>query len=124
MLRPVSLLPALVVVASLLGLPAAAAQAAPRQHAEPTTPLAVTIDTLTPSVIPPQGPVRVTGSVTNRDDETWTDVNVYAFVSEAPMTTAAELADAADTAPDEYVGPRILTEGTYDSIGDLDPGVR
>ncbi|HEU5036111.1 MAG TPA: DUF6049 family protein [Nocardioides sp.] len=122
MLRPVSLLPALVVVvATLLGLPATPAQAAPEQGPA-RTPLAVTMDSLTPSVIPRSGPVRVTGSVTNRDDETWTDVNVYAFLSQAPMTTAAELADAAATGPDEPVGDRILTEGTYDSIGDLAPG--
>jgi hypothetical protein len=119
----VSLLPALVVVvATLLGVPTGTAHAAAPRSAAPATPLAVTIDTLTPSVIPRSGPVRVTGSVTNRDDETWTDINVYAFASSTPMTTSTELADAAATGPDEPVGDRILTEGTYDSIGDLAPG--
>ena len=40
-----------------------------------TSPLAVTIDTLTPSYVPRRGPVRVTGSVTNNDDAPWTTVN-------------------------------------------------
>ena len=121
-LRPVSLLPALVVVATLLGIPTGSAHAAAPEPADQRTPLAVTIDSLTPSVIPRKGPVRVTGSVTNRDDQTWTNIKVYAFASGSPMTTSAELAEAAATGPSAYVGDRILTAGTYDSIDELAPG--
>ena len=39
---------------------------------------------------PGRGPVRVTGSVTNNDDATWTDINLLLHVRE-PMTTSAEL---------------------------------
>lgn len=123
MLRPVTLLPALVVVVgAVLGIPVGTAHAAAPQHAATRTPLAVTIDTLAPSVIPRRGPVKVTGSVTNRDDQTWTDINLYAFASATPMTTTAELADAAEVGPSEYVGDRILTTGTYDSVDELAPG--
>ncbi len=127
MLRPVSLLPALAAVASLaafLLVPAASGQAAPARRATPATPLAMTIDSLTPSEIPERGPVRVTGTVTNRDSETWTTVNIYAFVSRTPMTTTAELADAVETTDDAQVGERIIEEtapGTQDTIDQLPP---
>jgi len=123
----VSLLPALVVVATLLGLAGAApAGAAPvravARTATEQTPLGVTIDSLTPSALPTKGPVRVTGEVTNRSDETWSDINLYAFASDTPMTTAAELEEATRTPADAYVGDRILTEGTYDTVDELAPG--
>lgn len=124
MLRPLSLLPALAAVASVAAFilsPPAHAEA-PRARRAPATPLAVTIDTLAPSTIPENGPIRVTGTVTNRDVETWTDVGIYAFVSEDPMTTSAELAEAAETDQDEFLGGRILTEGTYNKVDELTPG--
>ena len=124
MLRPVSLLPALAAAVCLTGLalagPADAADA-PAKAVE-ATPLAVTIDSLTPSTIPKHGPIEVSGTVTNRDVETWTDVGIYAFVSEEPMTTTAELADAAATDQDAFLGGRILTEGTYHKVDELAPG--
>src|SRR4051794_11214228 len=125
-LRPVSLLPALVVVATLLGFGTGTAEAsAPRQARQEAvrTPLAVSIDSLAPSVIPKRGPVTVTGTVTNRDDETRTDISVYASASATPMTTASELADAAAIGPSQPVGDRILDTGSYDdTIGELAPG--
>ena len=123
MLRPVSLLPALLVVATLVGLgsgPATAARSTGKAAVE-QTPLAVTIETLTPSVVPRSGEVRVTGSVTNRDDETWSNVKLYAFSGATPMTTTAELAAAVEVPADQPVGDRILTEG-YDSVDELQPG--
>lgn len=122
MLRPVSLLSALVAAATLLGpaAPTAAAQAAPAAAAP--SPLVVTIDNLAPSTIPTTGRVRVSGTVTNRDVETWTSIAVYAFISDVPMTTTAELEAATETPPDELVGRRVVTEGTYDEIERLDPG--
>lgn len=123
MLRPVSLLPALVVVvATVLGVPTGPTHAQAPQKSVERTPLAVTMDSLSPAVIPRKGPVRVSGSVTNRDDQTWTDINVYAFVADTPITTTSELSDAAQTGPSEFVGARILTAGSYDSIDELAPG--
>ena len=161
--RPVSLLPALVAAAALVGSlggslvagasPAAAApvgsphpgqvvtadseRAATRtapgrsagrpaapQRRLPTTssPLAVTIDSLTPSALPRSGPVRVSGSVTNLDDQPWMRINLYSFVSDAPMTSAEELAAAAETPEEAFVGSRITDPAPYDTITELQPG--
>ena len=138
-LRPLSLLPALVVAATLLGAPAglavaAAPHGAPKQavprHVAPkqavdSSPLAVTIDSLSSSEIPRVGPIRVTGSVTNHDDGTWNDVNLYAFIGSAPITTSADLATAAATPMTADVGERIIDVGdpqTQDTIEELAPG--
>ena len=62
-------------------------------------PLAVTIDSLTPSYIPSKGPILITGSVTNRTEDALTAINLHAFMSGAPMTTSAELAEAVAGGP-------------------------
>jgi hypothetical protein len=82
----------------------------------------VTIDRLTPSELPRTGPIRVSGSVTNVDDETWTTVNLYPFASLAPITSTAELAEAADTDIEAPVGPRDTDIGPYYTIDELAPG--
>lgn len=102
-----------------LGAPSAEA-AGPK--ATEQAPLAVTIDRLTPSELPKTGPVRVSGSVTNTDDETWTTVNLYPFTSVAPITSTAELAEAAETDADAEVGPRDTDYGPYATIDELAPG--
>ncbi|GCD90232.1 DUF6049 family protein [Nocardioides sp. LS1] len=151
MVRPASLLPALVAAAAALAGPLAlagpasalpvpetssiAAHAAvrtalhaaaphPRAGAAPRydAPLAVSIDTLTPAYVPRRGPIRVTGSVTNNSDEVWTDVRTYSFISSTPMTSAEELKDAAAVDPEEYVGDRVTEPGTFDTIDQIDPG--
>ena len=95
---------------------------AKRTHADTETPLEVTIDQLTPSTIPAKGVVRISGFVTNNDTEVWRTINVYAFVSEEPMTTSAQLDSAAATPPDEFVGTRITDEAHHDTIAELAPG--
>ncbi len=119
MLRPLSLLPALVAVTATLVAPGSA-------HARPPagdeSPLAVTIDALAPAYIPNRGPIRITGSVTNNDAAPWTTVNVYAFIGRGPMTTSAELAEAATFEPGRDVGDRITAPNAYDTIERIDPG--
>ena len=131
MVRPVSLLPALVVLATCLTAFLAPVQSpaqaqapaqAPRARAAEDTPLTVTIESLNPTAIPKKGPIRVSGTLTNRDDETWTSINLYAFQSAAPMTTPEELAAAAEVPPEDQVGERITDVGTYDSVDELAPG--
>lgn len=119
---PSSALPAVSDGESLSRALATTAWAAPRARAADPSPLKVSIDSLSPSYVPRSGPIRVTGSVTNRDDQTWLAVNIYPFASAAPMTTRAELAAATLTDPILPVGDRITTEGYYDSIGDIEPG--
>ncbi len=121
MLRPLSLLPALVAVAATaatgFAVPAVAAPAAANDD-----PLRVTIDRLTPGEIPERGPVRMQGTVTNVSEERWRAVNVHAFVGYGPMTTSVELAQAREVPAQAEVGTRILLPGTFDSIGSLEPG--
>ena len=94
------------------------AAAAPRNG----TPLQVSIESLTPSTIPRRGEVTVTGEITNRSHDAWTDLNAYLLTSSQPITTAAELEAATGTAEDLQVGERVTTPGLYDEIGDLAPG--
>ncbi len=141
MRSPRSLLPALVVlVTTLIGAPlgvpapvhAASAASAPAAGTSATgtslgsiadtdDPLAITIDSLNPSVIPTRGRVTVTGTVTNTSADTWAGVNLYPITSaSSPMTSQAELEAAASSDAELVVGERI-TEITY-PIDTLAPG--
>ncbi len=140
MLRPLSLLPALVAVATALtATPVAAEPAGPgdpdrpaaasrsQSRATPTpppddTPLQVVIDALSPSSVPVKGAVRMSGSVTNTSDDTWRNVNVYSFAGDTPITTTGQLSEARELEFDELVGDRITAPGTFDDVDDLAPG--
>ncbi|WP_028659967.1 DUF6049 family protein [Nocardioides insulae] len=89
---------------------------------EEATPLSVTIGSISPSSVPQSGPLSLTGTVTNTDEEAWEDVRVYAFVGDTPMTSSAELAEAAATDPEAYVADRITSEGTYATLPRIEPG--
>ena len=54
-----------------------------RPGAEPADPLLVTIDEITPSYLPARGPCDSPGSVTNRSQDTWTAINLHAFIGVA-----------------------------------------
>lgn len=108
-----------VALAGCVVLPAAAPAQA--RTADPT-PLSVSIDTLTPSAIPAKGRITITGTVTNNDSVPWLDVNVYPFVSAAPITSVTELAEAAATDPTTEVGGRILVPGDFEDVHDIQPG--
>ena len=97
------------------------AQAVPRRAVD-DSPLKVTLDTMTPSVIPRRGPITLRGEVTNRSDDTYTDAQVYLFHSATPITSRAGLAEAVTTDAATDVGGRVTDEGLYDEIGDLEPG--
>lgn len=139
MLRPVSLLPALAAVATLTAAagalplpaggplpvaPASASASAASLRADDTEPLQVSIDTI-PSQLPRRGPVRVSGSITNLATEPWRDIRVYAFMSSTPITSVADLADAAATPATAQVGERIIDLGAEDAeqtVDRLEPG--
>ncbi|NPC98760.1 DUF6049 family protein [Nocardioides sp. zg-DK7169] len=89
---------------------------------EDTAPLAVSVGSLAPSVVPQRGALRVTGTVTNLDDVPWSTINLYPFVSTTPMTTRAELAEAATADPSAFVGDRITDPGPFATIKELAPG--
>jgi hypothetical protein len=121
--RRSTLLPALAAVAFVGLVPVATpapAQAAVRADAD--APLSITIDELTPSSIPQDGKVRISGYVTNDSDETWTAINVHAFISKDPITDSTDLAFESTRGPEEYVGDRITAPGTFATIAELAPG--
>lgn len=109
---------------AMLTVPAAGAHPSPRAAEEDIDrpPLAVSIETLTPSTVPQRGRVTVTGEITNRSESSWTDLNVYFFASAEPMTTSAELEAATATDSATQVGDRLTGSGLYDEVADLEPG--
>ncbi len=106
----------------LLAAPAAADDAANE------LPLAVSIESVTPSALTgtlageARRRVVVTGRVTNRSEETWRDLSVYLVSSAAPLRTRDELAAAVQSSAEDSVGERIVDDGLYDEPGDLRPG--
>ncbi len=125
MVRRPTLTRALVAVAGLVilvvGTPAwTATPAHASEPGPPGTPLIITIDSLTPGEIPEQGPVQIRGSVTNRDDEAWSTIDLYPFVSSTPIRSRAALTEAAALPADEVVGDRILEVEA--NVEELQPG--
>ena len=97
--------------------------APPPAAAEDTaTPLKVSVETLTPAAVPTRGRVTMTGRVTNRSNETWTDLKAYMFTSSTPITDQTGLAEAAATDETTSVGSRLAGAGQYAEVGDLAPG--
>src|SRR3954468_221403 len=94
----------------------ATSRRAARRAAERTTPLQVTIETLTPSTVPQHGKIRLAGTVTNADTVPWLTVNVYSFISAEPMTSRSELAAAVQVEETQSVGERITDLGNFDTI--------
>lgn len=125
MLSRALLVPALAAVTALLAAPVAgisASTAAASPRAPSDAPLEVTIDTLTPSVVPEEGPLEITGTVTNTSEDQWRLVKVYALTSATPITSSTDLETAADTDPDIQIGERITRPGNFDILDTLDPG--
>lgn len=78
-----------------------------------------------PAVLPrnPRSQMQLSGLISNRTRQTWTDLNVYATVSTDPITSAADLAAIDPAAADADLGMRRLVEGDiFVGIGDLRPG--
>lgn len=144
-MTPARLLTRLVVTASVmtgsLGLGAVPAQgathgAAHAQHPaqatapartlaaqdEEKTPLAVNLSSMSPAQIPRRGALTLAGTLENRSDEAWTDINVAPFMGSEPITTRDGLDEAARTAPEVSVGNRLTDPGTYSTVAALAPG--
>lgn len=82
---------------------------------------AVTLDSITPSVVPTSGPLQMTGTVTNTTDQVMRDLNVHPFASTSPINTTRELEVAAESDPELPVGDRISAPGTFDTVAELAP---
>ncbi|MDO7868199.1 DUF6049 family protein [Nocardioides jiangxiensis] len=96
---------------------AASLRAAAGTDATPTAlPLGVTMTGLSSAVVPKEKAVVVRGRVVNDSDETWTDINVYACSSGAPITSSHELDHAAEATTDDVVCGRTSVFTTIDSL--------
>jgi hypothetical protein len=88
----------------------------------PATPLTVTIETLSPSTVPAHGRLTITGQITNRSEDVWTDLQVFMLTSHEPIRSSVELAEQAASDPAAEIGSRVVTPGRYDEVSDLAPG--
>jgi hypothetical protein len=85
-------------------------------------PLSIVLENVSPSVVPRQGPIVVTGTVTNVDTETWSTVNLYPIIGREPMRTTAALEAATRVPVEQDVGERITDRGPLDTVAELAPG--
>ncbi|UUZ61106.1 DUF6049 family protein [Nocardioides sp. B-3] len=87
-------------------------------------PLLVHLDTISPATLSDEDePVTITGTVANVSDEQWTEINLYAIRSAAPIVDTPALAASAGTAAaGEFVGERVITPGTEATVDVLEPG--
>lgn len=94
----------------------------PVQHAlaadEPD--LLVGIDDITPTLAEPGKTLTMTGTVTNRDDHVWKNVQAYLVIPKTPFTTRAQFDEVVGSG-ETYTGRRIVELDTIDILGDLDP---
>lgn len=115
--------PALV-PAGAAGAPVTPRVAAPRLAAPAPTseddPLAVTLQSLRPAVLPRRGTVQLSGAIVNNSDETWTDLKIYPWRSTSPITDVPDLEVASETDPRLGVGTRVIAD--FDEIDEIAPG--
>ena len=75
-------------------------------------------------MLPDSGEVTLRGRVTNRSQDPWTELAVYAATSATPITTPEQLLEAesgpAGVEPVDY--QRIVEPGLFELVGDLGPG--
>ncbi|AXT86453.1 hypothetical protein C6I20_15575 [Aeromicrobium sp. A1-2] len=95
--------------------------AGPAQAADKNPDLKVSIQSLSPSRLAVGKKVTMTGTVTNRDDHAWVDMQAYLVIPTVPFTTRAQILAAIDNG-NSYTGTRVVEPGTFDDMGDLAPG--
>jgi hypothetical protein len=93
------------VVASPLLITAAAMTSTAVDRQDPLT---VTMTSISPSTLVPGEPVSVSGTITNHDTATWTQIFTYLVLSQTPMTSERQVNDALLSDPASDVGPRIV----------------
>lgn len=87
-----------------------------------TTPLTVTISSLTPAVLRPKGPLRITGTISNDSATSWRDINLHPITSHRPLTTPEQVDAAGLLAQDAVFGDRITELGSFAHVDELAPG--
>jgi len=109
------------ILATNIAVLLAPAAGVPAQAADNTPTLAVTITSLTPSWLKAGSEVTMRGTITNKDDHAWGEVQAYLVIPATPFATRAQLNDAV-TNTSAYTGTRVIEPGTFDELGDLEPG--
>lgn len=87
---------------------------------EPNLPVA--LSTISPTVLTPGQPITLAGTVTNRNDFTWRDLQAYLVIPRSPFTTRAQMARAISGSA-SYTGERIVDLGSIADLGDVEGGV-
>lgn len=98
---------------TLASFPAAAATVKPK--------LSVRIIALSPAQFKPGSTVTMTGTVTNKNATSWTNVQAYLVMARSPFTSRSQLDDAISSST-AYTGERIVELGAIDILGNLAPG--
>ena len=94
---------------------------APATAADDDPGLAVTIGTVSPTVLAAGRDVSMSGTVTNAGDHAWTKVQAYLVIPASPFTTRRQV-DQAMADGRAYTGVRVIETGSFDEVGDLVPG--
>lgn len=116
--RPVALR---VAFSFILLVSALALGAGPTVAADEEPQLSVRLTSLSPTVLKEGADITVRGTVTNRNDYVWGNVQAYLVIPGSPFTSRSQVDDAT-TNSDSYTGERVVETDTFDSIGDLSPG--
>ena len=83
--------------------------------------LSVRISALSPAEFKPGSTVTMSGTVTNNNKATWTNVQAYLVMAHAPYTSRSQLDDAISSST-AYTGERVVDLETIDMMGDLPAG--
>jgi hypothetical protein len=62
--------------------------------------------------------LAIDGVVTNVDDQAWSELQAYLVISTNPMTSRSELAAAAESSPESYIGERLTELGSFSRWAD------
>jgi hypothetical protein len=111
------------VLAAALAVPLAALSATSASAAtQEDPPLSIEITSVTPSALRPGSPLQIDGVVTNVDDQVWSELQAYLVISTNPLTSRSELAAAAESPPESYIGERLTEFGSFSRLGSLERG--
>lgn len=83
--------------------------------------LAVTITSLSPATLRSGDAITMSGTVTNRNDFVWGNLQAYLVIPRAPFTSRGQI-ESAITNGAAYTGERVVELDSFDSMGDLAPG--
>lgn len=107
---------ALLLLLALAPVPAVAVEAG-----EEEARLDVRITGLSPSTLAEGRTVTLSGTITNRGEQTWTSAQAYLVAPQTPFTTRQQIRDAVEGGF-SYTGERRIALDSIDEVGTLTPG--